>query len=264
MAIKRRDFLIVIPARLGSKGVPGKNFKKIGGKTLVQRSIQHALLLGDIADILVSTDSLSFISEKISETRTISKNSISPDSFIEADGVIYHFRDSQLSQDESLIMDLINHICVNSKLAKLRNYRSIVLLQPTTPFRTIDEIGKIRYFLTSQATENSSLVSFKSAINSHPARMYAETDLGLFRGIESYRDFREARRQDCPPLFLRDGGYYVIGTDLIREKRQSSEVVTGMKREFPLSINIDTEEDFMIAEMCIDKVIGDPNGMLEV
>ena len=257
-----KELLVLIPARSGSKGLSGKNFRILGGKSLVDRSLLHAQYFSDIADIVVSTDDKLYIRDKVSKLEL--KGSLSPKEgdLIPFDKGILHIRPKDYSQDNSLIMDLIHHLCCDSNLQKGRRgsgYKAVLLLQPTSPFRGKVELNEILYFLSNNLNSTSSLVSLRDTSDIHPARMYSEIGQGLFEGIKSYYEYRHFRRQDCPKLFIRDGGFYVIGSDLVKQKLQTNSQVIGMKRKSPYSINIDSESDFILAEYYLNEAKDDPN-----
>lgn len=253
------DLLVLIPARAGSKGVKSKNFRKIGDKSLVERSMIHASYFADIADVVVSTDYSPLINSLMSiETISVGKSYGEPE-FYENSWGFLHKRSKKLSSDESLIMDLIHYLVFESELSKSRNYRAVLLLQPTTPFRSVEELNFVKEVLLNDKDTSQSFVSLRDVTDTHPARMYSMQGGDTFRGIGCYADFRHHRRQDCPKVFIRDGGYYIIGKDLIRTRTQARQDVRGMVREFPYSINIDSESDFALAALSIDKYTNDPN-----
>src|SRR6476660_1356929 len=108
--------LAIIPARSGSKGVPGKNIKLLGGKPLIHYTIASAIKASLLNDIIVSTD-----------TREIANVAAQA-------GVEAPFRRPQdLASDTSSSVDVVIHV-VNELAAKGKNYDAICLLQPTTPF----------------------------------------------------------------------------------------------------------------------------------
>ena len=248
-----KKFLIVIPARSGSKGILNKNFETVGGIALVDRSILHARQMADIADICVSTDNIPFLESKLNfvpEEDQILRNE---------EGIFFHRRPKKLSQDESLIMDLLYHLVFSCKEFSKTLHESIVLLQPTSPFRSNSELNRVRGVLENEANSLFSLVTFRDAMDVHPARMYRQVNPSNFTILETFSEFSQRRRQDCPPLFLRDGGYYILGRDLVEHKIQAVSKTKGFIRDFPYSINIDSQEDLIIAEIMAKEITEDPN-----
>jgi CMP-N-acetylneuraminic acid synthetase len=253
------DLLVLVPARLGSKGVPGKNFRKLGNRSLIERSIIHANKFSDVADIVVSTDNLDFIANRALDSKSNTSNFDVDSEFIETSWGYLHKRPYRLATDKSLIMDLAHYLVFESELATYRRYKAILLLQPTSPFRSYTEIAHVTSIMCQKSIESESFVSLRDVTDTHPARMYEPDGPNQFKGIFCFDEYREARRQDCPKLFIRDGGYYVIGRDLIRNRMQTRPKINGMVRAFPYSINIDSESDFLLSELFLDKKIDDPN-----
>ena len=116
--------LFIIPARGGSKGIPGKNIKLLAGKPLIAYSIEVARQLADDADICVSTDDAEIAS-------------VLRDMWLH----LPFMRPAELATDRSSTYDVLIHAL--DHYANLgRNYDTIVLLQPTSPFRTVDDVKK--------------------------------------------------------------------------------------------------------------------------
>lgn len=112
------DFLGVIPARGGSKGVPGKNIKMIAGKPLIAWSIESAKAAGKLDCFVVSTDD--------KEIADIARQY----------GAEVIIRPAELASDEALMLPVLDHA--------LDQYdsRNVVLLQPTSPVRDDDLIDR--------------------------------------------------------------------------------------------------------------------------
>ena len=177
-----------------------------------------------------------------------------PGEILFSDGIYLHRRPDYLATSKSLIMDLLQALIEETR------HKAVVLLQPTSPFRSLSELEYVKNKLKQETDENTSFVSFKSAQSMHPARMYKQREDSNFDSLGIYQEFRESRRQDCPPVFIRDGGYYIIGRSLVKNRMQSNLSPGGMIRDFPFTINIDSMEDWVMAEAILPKVIGDPNG----
>ena len=250
--------LVVIPARIGSKGVRNKNFRAFGSSSLVERTIKHSLCFVSFADIVVSTDNLEFISRILGQKPDCALPS---DTFVTKDGLIFHIRPSFLAQDDSLISELIRHL-IGQLRKEGKIYQSVILLQPTTPFRSLTELTSIKNLIESSNFEIESLVSFRKVEDSHPARMYEMNDDNTFKLLDIYREFQFSPRQSLPPLFLRDGGYYVMSNSLIQNLAPVGVNPQGIVRDFPYCINVDSEEDFKLAEDLIDYKLDDPNEMV--
>jgi len=221
--------LAVIPARAGSKGVPNKNIALLGGKPLISHTILTALESIFITDVVVSTDS-----EEIADVAR------------ELGLEIYFMRPAHLAQDTSLTAPVVAHAKKEMEAIKSYRYQAIILLQPTSPFRTkvmIDEaITKLRN------KECSSVVSVTDVDGYHPFRM-KRVDNGFLSNFidQGFEDMRP--RQVLPKVYIRDGAIYGINSD---EFDRLGQLVTDRCKPIissgESSINIDSLLDFQLAE----------------
>lgn len=252
---------VIIPARGGSKGVKRKNLIEIGGKTLTIRSIIHARVITQDSKIILSTDSLDIINS-VAEYFSFEKFVPELNKITELGPFKLHFRDHSLASDTALISDVLYSI--RSLLLDLNCKVDLVcLLQPTTPFRSQTELLKVKNIIKTQGNRNISLVSVRAVDDEHPARMYTMSSNSHLSELEGFQEFRAARRQDLPKLFIRDGGYYLIGDKLVSEKLQYSQEPMSIKREFPWSINIDGPSDLILAQNVNKEFLSeDPNGLI--
>ena len=116
------DILAIIPARAGSKRLPGKNSKLLCGKPLVQWTIEAAKQCHSISEVVVSTDSeeIANIAQKIGAEPPF-------------------LRPKEISGDESTGMDVVKHT-LNYYREHGREFNYVLMLQPTSPLRTSDNI----------------------------------------------------------------------------------------------------------------------------
>ena len=245
--------IAVVPARGGSVGVPGKNLRSVAGVALVNRAVRHAKALGQ--DVVLTTDSSDVAAKALSfwGIKDVNFGQIPPGHMQEVgDRLFIHHRPAKHSTSEARIGDALENLR-RSFRKEGSDYDMWVLLQPTTPFRSLDEINQIRCSAL-EMPKNGSLVSVRRVLDEHPARMYSfdEKDmlspLGLFPGREA------ENRQTLPPVYLRDGGFYLIGDELVASARQFSNSPTGFERYFPWTVNIDSEIDFRIATSVASEV----------
>ena len=226
--------LFLIPARGGSKGVPGKNIRNLGDLPLIAYSIRDALAVAnDPVDVVVSTDS-----EEIAEVARSHGASVP---FI---------RPAELATDTAGSREVMLH-AVDFMNRNGINYDTIVLLQPTSPFRERGDIMKaIEIF---DASRPDMVVSVKAAQTNPYYNAYECDETGALR--ISKGDGTITRRQDAPPVWEFDGSIYVIDVDALL-KYQS---LGRMQRILPLpnsarhNIDIDTEFDFLIAEALLSQ-----------
>jgi N-acylneuraminate cytidylyltransferase len=255
----------LIPARGGSKGIPNKNLQEIGGITLVSRSINYAYKSTLLDGIIVSTDSSAIISEVQSTFQKLTKEggqvnyalknlcTSSKNSVVKKPQLFIHKRSPLSAGDKSLIAETIKTIF--SIITNLLPSEEIffLLLQPTTPFRGIDEIDQ--FLSTSRNREHyQPCVSVTKVQDFHPSRMYRVVKNKLYSlGFNPNDEF--SPRQDLEEIFIRDGGYYLVTPSMsekcIPVEPQSSFFI----RDFPYSLNIDTSVDLELARLILEKKI---------
>lgn len=250
----------IIPARGGSKGVVDKNLRLVGDWTLVQRTVKYGLVSNHLDALIISSDSNEIL-ESASEvclpeqvvryTQDFEIDKLTHGEENHLMPVLLHKRPSFLSQDNSRIVDLLNHLLRQvEKNTSQNNAFYFLLLQPTSPFRQTDEID--RFLEASGILEfPGNSISVKEVQDEHPARMYILSDntlthLGLYSGLEF------SPRQELPKLFLRDGGYYLLHPGTIRSGRMVSKDSRYFIRRFPFSLNIDKPEDLILANFLIE------------
>lgn len=218
--------LYLIPARGGSKGIPGKNIKLLGGRPLIQYSIDVAREVADVEDICVSTDS-----EQIAEVaRTC--------------GIEVPFlRPAELSGDCAGSREVMLH-ALDYFAARGRDYERIVLLQPTSPMRTADDLrGALELW-----TPSTQMVVSVCEAATNPYYTAYETDAEGYLHI-SKGDGLYTTRQACPKVWEYNGAIYVISVEALRQMP-----LGAMKRRVPYvmprqrSIDLDTPIDWMVAE----------------
>ena len=220
--------LALIPARGGSKRVPNKNVRELGGKPLIDWSIDAARGIPEITDILVSTDN-----EAIAEVARI------------GGALVPWLRPAELATDTAKSIDVCLH-ALDWYEAERGPVDGLLLLQPTSPFRSTATIkAGISSFFSSSSL---SVVSVSPAKN-HPYWCYEIKEGGLFPfgGIER----ASSRSQDLPAAYALNGALYVISPNILRNKKTL--VPVGAKpmvmESYFESIDIDTEDDWRVAEM---------------
>ena len=219
----------LIPARGGSKGIPGKNIKPLNGSPLISCTIKQALQ-SSIDEVVVSTDC-----EKIAE---IAKRSGANVPFI---------RPAYLSSSASKSIDVVIH-AVEFFLKQGKGFDAVCLLQPTSPYRPFGTIDKaINQFVQSKS---KSLVSVrKIPYHYNPYWSFEKID-GALSPLKN--DPFVSRRQDLPDCFHRDGAIYITEVNfLLKENSFFSDDITGFEIVSPELVNIDTPEDWEVAERVI-------------
>lgn len=223
--------LVIIPARGGSKGVPGKNIKKLNGKPLIQYTIDAARELFSDEDIIVSTED-----EKIKKT-------------VEDIGLKVPFlRPLELATDTSGTQEVLIH-ALDFMQSLGNKYNTILLLQPTSPFRKANHIKEaIQIYKQNQA---EMVVSVKET-KANPYYVLKEENSEGY--LENSKKGNYTRRQDCPKVWELNGAIYVINARSIKKSALSDlkKVRKYVMDEYS-SHDIDTMLDWSIAETILSK-----------
>ena len=245
----------VIPARGGSKGILNKNLQRVGGHTLIERTIEYALMSNLLDAVVLSSDSdLILKSRKFRDSLILDEKSGSRNleplvpSGLAEKPLYRHKRSEILSNDYSRIADTLFEL--HRLLMKVHGSHeySFLLLQPTSPFRKVTEIDE---FLRKHYKDSKShAVSVKRVQDAHPARMY-KGENGVLTNLGIFREEEFAPRQILSPIFHRDGGYYLIPEDQILAKIPVGTNPSYSIREFPYTLNIDEPQDLLLANALI-------------
>lgn len=212
--------LAVIPARGGSKGVPGKNIREVGGKPLLAWTIEAARNSKYIDRLVLSSDDPAIIQ--------VAKNHGCEVPFV---------RPAKLAQDDTPGVDPVIHA-----LESLPGFDLVVLLQPTSPLRTSLDIDQAIEKLIAQ--DAPVCVSVTEAHES-PYRMFQLDDKAHLKPM--IKAPFVARRQDLPKVFLLNGAVYVAKVDSFVKNRSFLIPETiGFETPAERSIDLDTEQDFLI------------------
>ena len=226
--------LALITARSGSKRIPDKNIKKLCGKPLINWSIDAAKGIEDICDILVSTDSLT-----------------TADIALKAGALVPWLRPEEMASDTSSSVDVSLH-ALDWYQAEIGKVDGLLLLQPTSPFRTQETIKKgIKLFSKHKM---KSVVSF-SPVNDHPLWCY-KLEKGTMKPF-IYSNEEHLKSQDLPPLYITNGSIYLINPDELRMNKSfyKGNIVPYIIDNPRESLDIDTLWDWEIAEMICNKEI---------
>ncbi|MDP1725456.1 MAG: acylneuraminate cytidylyltransferase family protein [Bacteroidota bacterium] len=223
------DTLFVITARGGSKGIPKKNSKLLAGKPLICYSIDIARQLAIDADICVSTDS-----NEIMEIVT------------QYGLKVPFIRPSELAQDTSGSQEVLIH-CLDFYKSIGKNYTKLVLLQPTSPFRTIQQTREAIALFDNTL---DMVVSVKESDTNPYYNLFEPDACGLL--IKSKTGYY-TRRQDCPVVYQYNGAIYVINTNSIyRTPMSQFKKVKGFMMDELTSLDIDNPLDWNWAEFLIE------------
>lgn len=216
-----QKFLAIIPARNGSKGLPGKNIVELCGKPLIAWSIDAALRSKYISKVIVSSDSDHILNIAVSYGSSVIKRPI------------------ELASDKSPTEPVIMH-AILSLLELNENYEYIVLLQPTSPLRTTEDIDQAICMMRNKNA--NALISVYEPEHT-PYKALKENSSGFIEGlIDNETPFK--RRQDLPKVYMPNGAIYIIKTDIfIGSGRLLTDHTIPFQMSMDKSLDIDNLED---------------------
>lgn len=206
---------VIIPARFGSKGLPGKNMKRIGDFTLIEIAILQARQIFKESRVIVSTDS-----------KMIAENIALPCTIV--------YRDEKLSNDKAGTMPVLKHVVEQTKSES----EWFCLLQVTHPFRDILKIrNQLDHF-------------YKSGCQSAMTGVYSDA----FRWQDSNRVDHKTRerRQDRPTTWNEDGCFYLFNKDFVNHEDWLFDGIFLMDN-MPGQVDIHTQEDLDYARKLFNK-----------
>lgn len=220
--------LAVIPARGGSKGVPGKNLRPLGGRPLVVHTIASALACPLLTDVVVSTD------DEAIRQLALAHGAAAP-----------FLRPAELATDTALAIPTIQHAVGEMEALRAAPYDYVVMLQPTAPLRSASDITEALGRL--MASEAEGVISVVPVGNWHPMKMKRFVD-GLLVDYE-HPPVENPPRQLLPPVYIVNGAIYASRRDVLMLRGTfRGERCLGYVMPVERSINIDTEADLHVAE----------------
>ena len=218
--------LFLIPARGGSKGLPGKNIIELAGKPLIVYSIELAKKIVSDQDICVSTDD-----EKIKK-------------IVQYGLKVPFLRPSELATDFSTTNEVLLH-AISYYESIGYSYDVVVLLQPTSPLRQVKNVLEAMSLYSDQI---DMVVSVKE---SHAAAVLCREDESGY--LDLLFNNLAGRRQDMKKYYEYNGAIYVINVNSLKEKGLSNmERKVKYVMQKSESIDIDDIYDLMYAESIIN------------
>ncbi|MCT7556042.1 acylneuraminate cytidylyltransferase family protein [Aliarcobacter butzleri] len=210
----------IIPARGGSKGLPGKNIIDLAGKPLIAWTIEASLKSKYITKTIVSSDDNNILE--------ISKKF----------GVETIKRPNELALDTTPTEPVIEHVL--KSLENIEQYDYLILLQPTSPLRDEKDIDSAIKLLIQKKV--SALISTKE-IDNKILKAFKNNENGYLEGI-SNNIYPFMRRQDLPKVFMPNGAIYIIKIDeFLKTKILFTDKTISFEMSEEKSFDIDTKED---------------------
>lgn len=227
-----KKILCIIPARGGSKGVPRKNLRNLGNKPLIQWTIDEAKKSKYIDCIVVST-----------EDKEIEQICVK----LEVEVIK---RPMELAKDDSPTIDSVLYTLNTLESDEKYIFEYVLLLQCTSPFRTVTDIDRAIETLLKDR-KFKSLISVTKEVHP-PWWLKTIADDGTIKDFISYNKKEFSRRQSFPPVYRLNGAIYISETHELKKNQsfETDKTLAYIMNNYS-SIDIDAEEDFRWAEHMI-------------
>lgn len=211
--------LAVIPARAGSKGIPNKNIRIIGGHPLIYYAIKNAVNSELITDVIVSTDS--------PEVQIIAKQM----------GVLCRWRDSSLCGDE-VTLDAV----IYDAIPKEEQWDYVVTMQPTSPTLKVQTLDAgIQYAIESNCDTVISVINAP------------HLSWGIKEGVLTPNYTQRLNRQYLPPCYNETGAFVIAKANIITPKTRFGKTVSVYEIPEDESQDVDTFADLQSVAATLDK-----------
>jgi N-acylneuraminate cytidylyltransferase len=222
-----RRVLGLIPARGGSKGVPGKNIRRLGGRPLLAWTVEAALAATGLSTVVVSTDDGDIA-----------------DAALAAGAEVPFLREPELATDTTPTMPVVLD-ALDRLEADGRTFDAVCLLQPTTPFRPASLVDRaIQRFFAHDADSVVSVLQIP--FDHHPDWALLHDEHGVAHWATGGSE-PPPRRQELRPAYHREGSVYVTRTSVLRGGSLYGTRLLTVDVEGP-TVNIDTLDDWDRAE----------------
>lgn len=223
----RNNFLVIIPARGGSKGIPRKNLRPLNGVPLISYSINLALQSTYTPDVYVSTDDaeIAYFAQKF--------------------GAQVHMRDPNLGGDRITLDPVIYEAyqVISKKLGK--QYDFVITLQPTSPLLSVKSLDQaIEQMINSPEIETT-----LSAVNDTHLT-WGKNDSGYFPNFTA-----RVNRQQLPPVYKETGGFFISRTAVVGPASRIGKKVNLYTVPTHEAIDIDSFEDWALCEYFLNRKV---------
>ncbi|MBE7554831.1 MAG: acylneuraminate cytidylyltransferase family protein [Anaerolineales bacterium] len=226
------DILGIIPARGGSKGIPRKNVRQVGGRPLIAWTWEAAQVTPTVTRLIVSTDD--------QEIAGLAR----------AAGIEIPFiRPAQFASDTASAIDVVSHAL--NWLQEQEQYRPdfVLWLQPTSPLRTSADIEAAATLAQEKAAD--SVISVCPVEHQHPALMKRVESNGLLKSWQDDQTLIQ-RRQELPPVYCLNGAIYLIRREVLLEQQTFyPEATFAYVMPSERSLDIDTPWDLYLVDLIL-------------
>lgn len=226
--------LAVICARGGSKGVPGKNIRPLGGRPLIAWTVGQAFDTGLFDLVVVSSDAPEILKAAAG-----------------AGPVFEVLRPAEMATDTSSVHPAILHALSAAEMHLGRNCESFAFLQTTSPLRAVDDIARgVALWETHRPTNVISVTPARAS----PYYTLLEEGVDGRVSLSKQPDPPFVRRQDAPLCWEINGALYVFDRDkYVAEPKVLYTDTLILEMPMERSVDIDTEQDLLLAEFLLQK-----------
>jgi CMP-N,N'-diacetyllegionaminic acid synthase len=233
--IGNSSVIAIIPARGGSKGLPGKNIRPLLGKPLIAWSIEQALSSKTVDEVLVTTD--------CSKIREIAQSFGASVPFV---------RPSELAADDSTSIDVVVHAHQFYQTVVNKKFDYSVLVEPTAPVREKTDIDDMVFKLNNLSDLYDGIVSV-GEVSEHPSIIKICEENKIYEYFPKAN--RGSRRQDYERVYWPYGGLFVNKTEvMLKEKSHYSKRLTYFKLKKYQCCEIDDIFDFVKTEAIMKQI----------
>lgn len=219
----------LVPARGGSKGVPRKNVRLLGGRPLLAYTAECARAARGLSDVVLSTED-----EEIAR--------VGRDCGLE----VPFLRPAELAGDETPMLPVVIH-ALRWLEEHGRRYDAVCLLQPTNPFRRPEDIDACIALLIEKSAD-AVVTVLPVPFEYNPHWVYVRCAEGCLH-LATGEMAPIGRRQDLPPAVHREGSVYVVRRDVVLEQNSLyGRFLVGYEIHPSRSVNVDSLEDWSRAE----------------
>jgi CMP-N,N'-diacetyllegionaminic acid synthase len=226
--------LAIIPARGGSKGIPGKNIRVLGGKPLLAYTVEAARASGIFDRIVLTTDS---------EDIALIGRDLGVD--------VPFMRPPELAGDGTPTLPVLQH-ATEFMTQRDGSFDLVCTLQVTTPFRNIVSLREGYHLLRNNSAADSAV-----AVSQIPAHLSPDYAMKIADGLllPFLQDGHEiTRRQDARPAYTRNGQFYFTrGETLLKKNSIYGERCLPVVVPETHSVNLDTQQDWEMAELLLER-----------
>lgn len=231
---KNKKILAVITARGGSKGVPKKNVKKLAGEPLIAYTIKSARNSMLLDYFLVSTDNL--------EIAKVSKRYKAPVPFM---------RPAELATDKAKSIPVVIHALDWLKQNKKQNYDYVMILQPTSPFRTSKDIDEC---IKKAVDTNADSVMSMMKLSDFSIPKLKKLDGDIILPFAEDEGKMSASKHELPNVYKRNCAIYLIKVSCIYNSDLFGKTSRAYIMPLERSVDINNMMDFIVADVMMKEV----------